>query len=209
MTEQAATTKTITFLQMKLPPRQILYLDMDGVLVDFIGGLCRLFGTTESDLAARHEKPLPWSLEKLFGRPFAEIDAKADIGFWYNLEPYPWADEVVETVCRLFHDRVFLCTSGGNPGTSYFNRAAIGKALWVHRHYPHLADSLIFAFQKWPLAGPDKILVDDCESHVERFQANDGEAILFPQWWNSEWDRRAKGDVLDTLKRKLERVIHV
>lgn len=185
----------------------LLYLDLDGVLVDFVGGVCRLTGVNENDLVRHHKKPLPVRLDDLFERPFAEINTRIDLAFWYNLDPYPWADELVEIVSCMFRGRVFLCTSAGRPGSDFFNLAVIGKALWVDRHYPHLAERLIFAFEKWPLAGCNRILVDDSEMHVERFQENKGIGVLFPQWWNSEWQRQESGDVLDFVKGKLKSLL--
>lgn len=207
MTEETHAPQKVTFIQLVQPVRSILYLDMDGVLVNFVGGLCREFGISECDLIASHPKPLPWDLESLLGRPFAEIDAKLDEGFWFNLEPYPWADQLIDMASKIFKHRLFLCTSAGNAGTNFFNRAIVGKSLWIHKHYPQLADSLIVTFQKWQLAGYERILLDDCEDHVQQFIDNDGGAILFPQWWNSEWQRQESGDVLDFVKGKLKSLL--
>lgn len=186
---------------------EMLYLDMDGVLVDFIGGVCREFGMTEEELIARHSKPVPWDLEQLFGRSFAEIDARLDEGFWYRLEKYPWADELVNLVTDSFPNRVVLCTSAGKPGTNFFHHATMGKALWVRKHFPQFADSLMIVYDKSPLAAYDRILVDDSEDNLRRFVANGGSGILFPQWWNSRWYHREKGAVLDVVAGELKMLV--
>jgi 5'(3')-deoxyribonucleotidase len=179
---------------------KLFYIDMDGVLVNFVGGLCREFGITEDELIARHSKPVPWDLQTLFGRSFSEIEAKIDEGFWYRLEKYPWTDELVEFLTRYFPDAVVVCTSAGKPGTSFFHRAAMGKSLWVQKHFPELADSMVICYHKWHLGGPGKILLDDSEKNVLEFASQGGAGIVFPQWWNWRCLLVEYGVFLDRVK---------
>jgi 5'(3')-deoxyribonucleotidase len=183
---------------------KVLYLDMDGVLVNFVGGVCRALGTTEEELIARHSPPVPWDLRKLFGRSFGEIEAKLDEGFWSNLDKYPWADELVEYVTGYFPNRVVLCTSAGRPGTSFFHQAAIGKSLWVHKHFPEFADSMVMCCQKWHLAGGGKVLVDDSTKQVLEFASHGGTGIVFPQWWNCRWLLVKYGVWIDVVKEAIK-----
>ena len=183
---------------------KVLYLDMDGVLVNFVGGVCRQLGTTEEELIARHSPPVPWDLPTLFGRSFSEIETKLDEGFWENLEKYPWADELVEYVTGYFPNGVILCTSAGRPGTSFFHRAAIGKSLWVHKHFPAFADSMVVCCQKWHLAGRGKMLIDDSTKQVLEFASHGGTAVLFPQWWNWRWLLVHYGVWIDVVKESIE-----
>ena len=60
-----------------------------------------------------------------------------------------------------------------------------GKVSWLHSHLgSHFRDFLI-GHQKFLCAKHDVVLIDDSDHNVEQFRAHGGQAILFPQIWNS------------------------
>lgn len=162
-----------------------IYLDMDGVLADFVGGVLR-----EYDIDVGEQKNIKsWDFFSHF-----EIDEgyfwsvkAARIGFWRDLEPYPYAKEVID-VCRKYAEQVLLCTSGGCPA------AASGKNDWAKKHFDISSKDVIHIVDKWRLAYmPGTILIDDSEINLAHWHnactaANRGLyawSILFPQPWNT------------------------
>ena len=162
-----------------------IYLDMDGVLVDFVGGVLAHHNIDPSEQA--HIKS--WDFFQQF-----EIDEKnfwehtaANTGFWRNLEPYPYAQGVID-YCRMYAEEVKLCTSGGCPA------AASGKNDWAKMYFRMESKDVIHIVDKWRLAYmPGTILIDDSEINLAYWHnactaANRGLyawSILFPQPWNT------------------------
>ena len=160
-----------------------IYLDMDGVLVDFIGGICRLFG---------------WKREELYERwPIGEFNIAPILGvtddefwhrieqcpdFWLNLEPTPDYLEII-SICEnkaMFPGGIVLMTSPP-LGTA----AVIQKIQWINKHL--LAYYRRFAVTpcKEQFAHFDAVLVDDFDVNVDKFRQAGGKAVLVPRRWNS------------------------
>lgn len=54
----------------------------------------------------------------------------------------------------------------------------------------HFADiPMILCKEKFFLAAPDRLLIDDNDGNVDKWRSAGGKAILFPQIWNAnhEW----------------------
>lgn len=154
----------------------VCYLDMDGVLVDFVKGAL-----------AAHDRTLPpaevlWDFPSQIGFKGNEASFWAPLGhaFWYNLD---WTGEGVELLDGLedlFGDRVVLMTSPcATPG------AVEGKVDWIRRRLPRYSRQFFVGPAKHLAAGPGKILVDDHDGNVTEFRACGGAAVLVPRPWNS------------------------
>ncbi len=162
-----------------------IYLDMDDVLVDFVGGVLRHFNIGLSEQA----NVKSWDFFSQF-----EIDQKffwnnvaASTGFWRDLDPYPYTQGVMD-LCLKYAEEVKLCTSCG------CSAAASGKNEWAKRHLGMESKDVIHIVDKWRLAYmPRTILIDDSESNLALWHdactaANRGLyawSILFPQPWNT------------------------
>lgn len=174
-----------------------LFLDMDGVLVDFVRGTCRV-----------HRAPNPWAdganagdhdTVKLFGMtPFEFWQPIQNHVFWALLQPTPECDAVVRlceravgalNVCLLS----VPCQSGGS---------ASGKMAWIKRRLPEIGSRFLIGGNseapevppKHFCAHPDAILIDDSDANVDAFRAAGGKAILFPRPWNSRHEFACEGD---------------
>jgi len=183
----------------------ICFLDCDGVISDFIGGCLKLVGKTYKDQFEFMRKPFSWSLSELFA-PLdeSELLSKMDVDFWENLEPYPWAKDLVEYLGKRFKDDLVLCTSAGYLGGdhNYFAKAVAGKEKWILKHFPQFATRTIICFRKEYLASPYHLLIDDSEPTVRKFVNNNGIGVLFPQDWNSLYSHLA--DPLSYIKNMME-----
>jgi 5'(3')-deoxyribonucleotidase len=162
-----------------------IYLDMDGVLVDFVGGVLAHHNIDPSEQANIKS----WDFFQQF-----EIDEKnfwkttaGKIAFWRNLPPYDYTQDVMD-YCRMYAEEVKLCTSCGCPA------AASGKNDWAKTWLNIESKDVIHIVDKWRLAYmPGTILIDDSEINLAHWHnactaANRGLyawSILFPQPWNT------------------------
>jgi 5'(3')-deoxyribonucleotidase len=177
-----------------------VYVDLDGVLVDFIGGVNMLLDRADT-------YPMQdVGLHVHYGMPadsFWEQIDRAGHGFWASLSPYFWTESLVSNLVRRFGpDNVTIATSPAWHGSS-----AHGKISWMHEHLAeHFGVRMFRGFaitpQKHLLASPSTLLIDDSKRMVESFRDHGGQAVLFPQPWNAGAEAAARrGEVLANLCR--------
>ncbi|WP_260482217.1 5' nucleotidase, NT5C type [Sphingomicrobium flavum] len=118
-----------------------LFLDVDGVLADFDGGVRDLLGMGPDEYEARHGRGSFW-----------KHLARAD-GFYANLDLLPGAMAMVDAVRHL---QPTLLT-----GLPMGDWAAPQKRRWADRHFPDLKIITCMARDKWKYAAPGDVLVDD------------------------------------------------
>lgn len=143
--------------------RIVVCLDLDGVLCDFIKPALVTQGLPAVD-------PTEWN------PPGFDVSLIATLPtcFWAGLPREPEGDELVTVVTK--YDTLIVTHSPSDA-------AWAGKQQWLDRHYPHLPR--IPLREKWLLASPRHVLVDDNEENVRRFREAGGHAFLWPQPWNS------------------------
>lgn len=154
-----------------------VFLDMDGVIVDFVRPAIQLHGQPE----AIHRWPVgEWDVPTVLGISAAEFWAKIDVqghAFWSQLPVYPWTASLIDTVRQFASFAILSCPS-------HHPECLSGKVSWLQRHLgPEFRDFLIGP-PKYHCAKSDVVLIDDSDANVERFRASGGRAILFPQIWN-------------------------
>ena len=154
------------------------FLDLDGVLADFVGGVCKAHNRTCYD---KPEHLGEFSLEKCWG-----ISAEAfwrptnNWDFWFNLEKTPEANAIVELAFSSFGEKnVAILTS-----PSLDHSCVPAKRAWMEKHYPSLAKGMIFSWGKGVIGGPERVLVDDRDRNVEDWNEAGGCGILVPRPWN-------------------------
>jgi hypothetical protein len=159
-----------------------VFLDMDGVLVNFIDGACLM-----------HGKANPWTVGKnrgsydiggLLGMTPEEFwGPLGSHEFWANLS---WLDDGREILSAASHcaylSNIYLLSSPGRETGAYS-----GKAAWVKREIPDLFPRLLLSHCKDVVAKPGHVLVDDYEENCKAFTAAGGTAILVPRLHNSRW----------------------
>lgn len=155
-----------------------IFVDMDGVLADFISSAFRAHGK-EFD-AATYPR-CEWEICRVLGISEAEFWAKIDTDpdFWLNLNAYEWAHDLLAAVSEVCAQTRLLTTPSNHPN-SYR-----GKREWLNKHAIRVMPILCASSKdKALLAGPGRLLIDDSDKNVELFRAAGGAAILFPQVWN-------------------------
>lgn len=163
-----------------------IFVDLDGVLADFVGGALETFN-----------QPSPWSQEKNLGN--YEIDKLLNLSttkFWEPLNSHAfWAslDKLIDGFNMLEYletyypqGQIYISTS---PTLS--PESSSGKHEWIAKHLPKYSRRTFIGPIKEVFAEiPNSILIDDSDSNVEKFIAAGGNAILWPQPWNSAYNYR-------------------
>jgi len=148
---------------VNLPPGWTLYLDLDGVLVDFDKSMIALgfpVGVTETDKKAKAKfwQTVGWMAKN--GKPF-----------WGNMDPMPDAFELWNYV-KHYNPEIL-------SATGHVGNATEEKHAWVKRHLGAVPTHLVRkSADKATFAGPGKILVDDRKKSIEPFVAAGGIGIL-------------------------------
>jgi 5'(3')-deoxyribonucleotidase len=155
------------------------FVDMDGVLADFVTGACQA-----------HNRPNPYltrnfdaifNMEKVWNISMEEFWSPLNFdGFWLNLQKLPDADRIINLACALFGTKnVCLLTA-----PSQDHHCIPEKQAWVQKYYPELKNNMLFGSAKRFLAGEDRVLVDDRDENICNFINHGGNGVLVPQLWN-------------------------
>lgn len=185
-----------------------VFLDMDGVLVNFVDGALELHGVRPEDTglqtteAYNHIIPhgrqgngdlaeaLSLSRNKFYG-PMGE-------DFWAKLRPTRWAHGLVKFVCQYFgEENVGILTS---PILTAGCRE--GKTRWLREHFPQLERRFFVGTDKAFCASPDHILIDDRDKAIKPFTDAGGFAYLWPTSCNRLW--KLKEDPLGAVIERIQ-----
>lgn len=150
-----------------------LFLDMDGVLVDFLKGIIAHF-----NLDCTHDDVTSWNqIINITGLSVDEFWQSLPANFFETLEFYPHAMELIAMV-KSFGFRPCLLTS---PPWGH----ASGKQNFIQHRLPEF-----FKDDRY-LIGPAKhyvargnILIDDYDANIDKWREHKGIGITFPQPWN-------------------------
>lgn len=154
----------------------LIFLDMDGVLCDFVSAALSAHGVT---FGAKSYPPGEFCLEKIIGCNTKEFWRRVDFAgeyFWENLDPYPWAEVLFRELQQV--GEVIIATSPSRSPASY-----AGKQRWLRHMGMHGVQSM-FGSRKYLMAKPGRVLVDDAEHNVTPWIAEGGQAVMVPQPWN-------------------------
>lgn len=151
-----------------------IFLDLDGVLANFVGGVEEEFDADLSNLDH-------WGIWKSLDISSHDFWNKLrdNPRFWFDLEPYPWARDLVNLCLEKSKGNTTIVTSPDMTAHTYGQKAA-----WIMKFYPGLARKFFVGPEKHLLAQPDRILIDDADSNIEKFHKAGGRTITFPQKWN-------------------------
>ena len=190
-----------------------IFLDMDGVIVDFQGPALEMFGVSRWHVGEIDAwDAMPRVVSKHIGCQISDADfwetiEKGDSDFWANL---PWTEmgHAVYALCAHTAPTICMSTPTLDPNS------AKGKLEWLNaqndtmyklavgapdRHFPKPPCRM---YSLTPVKGmfpvPGSVLIDDSPANVKAFQEKGGRAYLFPAPWNDpNWRDR---DVLTELK---------
>lgn len=154
-----------------------LFIDMDGVFVDFIGGALKFFKSTRtvSDWPKGHWGSSSIFLE-MFGLPLNDFWNGLREDFWRGLDYTKDGIKFLELV-EPFKPCIL---------TSPAWHSATGKQDWIQEKLPHYFKEKRYLIgpAKHYCAAPMHVLIDDSDKNVREFRAAGGTAILYPRPWN-------------------------
>lgn len=164
-----------------------LFLDMDEVFCDFVGGAVQEYGVSKEEMW-NNQRMGEWSilpaLTRVLGEEITQYDFEKRIKskgskFWKNLKPLPWFQSLLELVESLKVEWYILSAPANN--TECYN----GKIQWLHENFGHSFNRFLITEHKHLLAGKKCFLVDDKPQNVLDFRQHGGAGITFPSGGNS------------------------
>ena len=172
----------------------MIFLDMDGVIVDWFGAAMKKLGIKEY--------PCPgyaWLISYLEERG---LDGKK---FWEELgrdwyAGLQWTGDGREILRECERSgSVMICTSYTDNGG-----CLAGKLDWIQREMPKYSDRIVFTRQKFLCnRSRNDILIDDFDDNIMSWDQvrGGGQGILVPRIWNS----LGSVDTMKYVKQELKR----
>jgi 5'(3')-deoxyribonucleotidase len=178
-----------------------IFLDMDGVVVDFGRSVAEYFGRDYDKMMASVEPGTSKAIEELIGMETANFwQAIATNGFyfWAGAKALPWAGELYK-LCRSFGPVCFLSKPIWDP------QCLAGKAKWLQDFTGDVSfESFLIGEPKHHCARPGAVLIDDTERNILKFKRLRGSTILFPARWNIA--HKLHDDPLPHVHRRLTQI---
>ena len=156
--------------QMKEEP--IVYVDMDGVLADFFGGVEKLYGV-------EHWKELTSNKDE-GGLKQEVINRITGTDFFATLTEFPTSDQLIAMVKKFTGGTFSILTS---PLRGDHENSTKYKKLWINQHIANPEQVIVTgrkeAYAKDKASGTPNILIDDRPTNIERWQNAGGYGILY------------------------------
>lgn len=201
-------------------------LDLDEVLADFCGGVYEAFGVDRRDVER------VWNLGKwdirypltdlIRHRPieshivngvmtneyfWSVVNAVPD--FWVKLHPLPWMFELLKGLAKRVGEKNIFILSSPSRETHCYDQ----KTRWLRGYLGEDFDRFFITPHKEMLAGPDRVLIDDCDWNIfgdpkegkVGFIEAGGHGIVFPRLHNSE--HQYKGGPVGRVLARLEDIL--
>ena len=156
--------------QMKEEP--IVYVDMDGVLADFFGGVEKLYGV-------EHWKELTSNKDEGVLKQEV-INRITGTDFFATLPEFPTADQLIAMVKKFTGGTFSILTS---PLRGDHENSTKYKKIWITQHIANPEQVIVTgrkeAYAKDKASGTPNILIDDRPTNIERWQNAGGYGILY------------------------------
>ena len=166
--------------------KPIVYLDMDGVLADFFGGVENLYGVSHwKELTSDKTKDLKKEV----------IDRITGTDFFATLPKFPTADSLIDMVKTFTGGKFSINTS---PLRGDHENSGKYKKVWISNNIEQPDEIIVTgrkeSYAKDKASGTPNILIDDRPVNIQRWQAAGGYGILY----------QANRDQLTKVKKGLE-----
>lgn len=165
-----------------------LFIDMDGVIVNFINGALAAHGwpITHEQWDCFHKyADLGMSSEEFW----APLKGRE---FWRGLHPYPGAMRFLEYL-RLNHPEFRFLTSPSDDHECY-----LGKLDWVKNFLAVNPLDYVIPCRDKSVMACSNILIDDAHHHEQGWRSNGGLFLGFKQPWNNY--RHNYRSIIETLE---------
>ena len=166
--------------------KPVVYIDMDGVLADFFGGVEKMYGV-------EHWKQLTNDKTKDLKKEV--IDRITGTDFFATLPKFSSADALIDMVKKFTGGKFSINTS---PLRGDHENSAKYKKLWISNNIEQPDDIVVTgrkeSYAKDKGTGAPNILIDDRPINIQKWQAAGGYGILY----------QANRDSLEKIKKGLE-----
>lgn len=174
-----------------------IIVDMDELLVDFVGGAAKIHGVTVQKVWDNW--PIgSWDMSKAVGLAKGMEHAmtmdqfwhpiNCNATFWERLKEHSWARDLMSLVYTYSKDsnNWRIVSAPARCESSH-----VGKIRWLRRFFMDPTfDKFALTPHKFDYARADSVLIDDRESNCEEFIRHGGNAILFPAYNNRRYAER-------------------
>lgn len=169
-----------------MKPKSIVYLDMDGVIADFFGGIEKLYGVKHwKELTSDRTKDLKAEV----------IDRITGTNFFETLPKFSTADQLINMIKQFTGGTFSICSSplrGDNANSAKW------KKVWISKNIEQ-PEKIIITGRKETYAvnkqtKQPNILIDDRPINIQKWQSVGGYGILY----------QANKDSLSKIKSSLE-----
>lgn len=159
--------------------KAVPFFDLDGVLANFVKGALEIHGKELPYKDTRWDFCTPIGFN---GPNDPEFWKPMGFEFWRELDPMEDGFKLFGQVERLVGvGNIGILTS---PPKTNQAEAIAGKLAWVNRYLPEYVRNVIPTPAKHLIAGPGKILIDDHDGNIEKWEAGGGTGVTFPRPWN-------------------------
>lgn len=153
-------------------------LDMDGVLTDFVRGMCRLHFKKNPYLDSNY---CGFYFNEAWGMESKEFWENADYKFWSNLDWTTYGRAIFKFVHERFGPENTCILTAPCETEGCFD----GKMSWIREYLPRAyRRQFLVGSAKEFCAGPDRVLIDDRDENCLAFYKAGGHSILVPAQWN-------------------------
>lgn len=179
-----------------------VYIDMDDVLADFVGAVCRLHNRDRMETEEARKESGIWDLGRIWGMSAAEVWApikEQGEEFWVGLDVLPWATPFLTWLREFVVDtpgcKMYVLSSPGRDLHNY-----TGKLRWLRERLYFDYSQCLLTSHKHLLAKPGAILIDDKWENVRNFQNNGGFGFHFNTYYQgAELERTQPGRLLQIV----------
>lgn len=146
-----------------------VYLDMDGVIADFFGGVEKLYGVS-------HWKQLTSDKSKDLRQDV--IDRITGTNFFETLPKFPTADTLINMIKKFTGGRFSILTS---PLRGDHDNSAKYKKVWINQNIVTPNETIVTGRkEKYAVTnGTANILIDDRPINIQKWQGKGGYGILY------------------------------
>jgi len=149
----------------------VIYLDMDGVIADFFGGIEDLYNVDH------------WKSIKDKDKVFVDL---RNTDFFNTLNTFPTTSALIERVRNISSENDIRWGINSSPLRGDKYNSAYWKRVWLQRfgYMPPDLDDLVFTenkhkFAKDPVDRRPNILIDDKPENIDNFNAAGGIGIRY------------------------------
>jgi len=155
---------------MEAKTKPVVYLDMDGVIADFFGGVEKMYGV-------KHWKELTNDKTKDLKKEVINRIVGSD--FFATLPKFPTADQLIALIKSATGGKFSILTS---PLIGDHENSATQKKIWISKNIEKPDEVIVSGRkEKWAKQkdGTPNILIDDRPVNIDRWTAKGGFGILY------------------------------